>query len=167
VHEGRKRLLLRFVLVVGLLVCTGAAADTISGRVVRVIDGDPLVLLIPGHTQERIRLAGIDCPERKQAFGTRAKQALARRVAGKEVAVEWEKRDRYGRIVGKVIVDGRDVDLALVREGMCWWYRKYAHEQTPADRGLYENAEAKARAKRLGLWRDPAPIPPWEWRHLY
>jgi endonuclease YncB( thermonuclease family) len=95
VHAGRKRLLLRFVLVVGFLVCTGAAADTISGRVVRVVDGDTLVLLIPGHIKERIRLAGIDCPERKQAFGTRAKQALARRVEGKEVTVEWEKRDRY------------------------------------------------------------------------
>jgi endonuclease YncB( thermonuclease family) len=86
-----------------------------------VVDGDTLVLLISGHDQERIRLAGIDCPERRQAFGTRAKQALAERVAGKEVTVEWEKRDRYGRVVGKVVVDGRDVDLALVREGMCWW----------------------------------------------
>jgi endonuclease YncB( thermonuclease family) len=142
--------LLRFMLVVGLvagfLMCAGAAADTLSGRVVRVVDGDTLVLLVAGHEQERIRLAGIDCPERKQAFGTRAKQALTRRVAG------------------KVIADGRDVDLALVREGRCWWYRKYAREQTRADRVLYENAEAKARKKRLGLWRDPAPVPPWEWR---
>jgi endonuclease YncB( thermonuclease family) len=58
-----------------------------------------------------------------------------------------------------VIADGQDVDLALMREGMCWWYRKYAHEQTPADRGLYENAEAKARAKPLGLWRDTCSGP--------
>jgi endonuclease YncB( thermonuclease family) len=122
------------------------------------------VLLISGHDQERIRLAGIDCPERRQAFGTRAKQALAERVAGKEVTVEWEKRDRYGRVVGKVVSGGEDIDLALVREGMCWWYRKYAHEQSPADRVLYEDAETKARGKRLGLWRDPNPVPPWEWR---
>jgi endonuclease YncB( thermonuclease family) len=158
-------LLLRFVFVVGLaagfLVCAGAAADTMSGR---VVDGDTLVLRVAEHEQERIRLAGIDCPERKQAFGTRAKQALTRQVAGKEVTVEWEKHDRYGRIVGKVVYGGRDVDLALVREGMCWWYRKYAHEQTRADRVLYEDAEAKAQEKRLGLWRDPNPVPPWEWR---
>jgi micrococcal nuclease len=160
--------LLRFVFVVGLvtgfMVCAGAAADTMSGRVVRVVDGDTLVLLVAGHEQERIRLAGIDCPERKQAFGTKAKEALARLAAGEQVTVEWEKRDRYGRVVGKVIADGRDVDLALVREGRCWWYRKYAREQTRADRVLYEDAEAKARKKRLGLWRDPEPVPPWEWR---
>jgi micrococcal nuclease len=152
--------LLRFVLMVGLvtgfLVCAGAAADTMSGRVVRVVDGDTLVLLVAGHEQERIRLAGIDCPERKQA--------LTRRVAGKEVTIEWAKRDRYGRVVGKVVYGSHDVDLALVREGMCWWYRKYAHEQTRADRVLYENAEAKAQEKRLGLWRDTNPVPPWEWR---
>jgi endonuclease YncB( thermonuclease family) len=160
--------LLRFVLMVGLvtgfLVCAGAAADTMSGRVVRVVDGDTLVLLVAGHEQERIRLAGIDCPERKQAFGTRAKQALTRRVAGKEVTVEWAKRDRYGRIVGKVVYGGHDVDLALVREGMCWWYRKYAHEQSDVDQALYADAEAKAQEKRLGLWRDTAPVPPWAWR---
>jgi len=155
---------LGLVLGVGLLVSALAAADTLSGRVVRVVDGDTLVLLVSGHDQERIRLAGIDCPERGQAFGTKAKEALARLAAGKDVTVEWGKRDRYGRIVGKVIADGEDVNLALVREGMCWWYRKYAHEQTPADRVLYEDAEAKAREKRLGLWRDSKPVPPWEWR---
>jgi endonuclease YncB( thermonuclease family) len=108
---------LGLVVGVGFLVCVGAAADTLSGRVVRVVDGDALVLLLPGNVQERIRLAGIDCPERRQAFGTRAKQALARFAAGKGVTVEWEKRDRYGRIVGKVVYGGTDVDLALLREG--------------------------------------------------
>ena len=155
---------LRWLVAVGLLVCVGAPADTLSGRVVRIVDGDTLVLLVAGNVQERIRLAGIDCPERKQAFGTRATNALARLAAGEDVTIEWGKRDRYGRIVGKVIVDGEDVDLTLVREGMCWWFRKYAHEQTSADRVLYENAERKAREERLGLWRDPHPVPPWEWR---
>ena len=125
------------------------------------------MLLVPGNVQERIRLAGIDCPECKQAFGRKAKEALARLAGGKDVTVEWDKRDRYGRIVGKVIADGRDVDLALVREGMCWWYRKYAHEQSDVDQALYEDAEAKARRRGLGLWRDPDPVPPWEWRHLH
>jgi endonuclease YncB( thermonuclease family) len=152
------------LVLVGLLVCASAAADTLSRRVVRVVDWDTVVLLIAGHDQERIRLAGIDCPERKQVFGTRAKEALARLAAAKQVTVEWDKRDRYGRIVGKVIADGRDVNLVLVREGMCWWYRKYAHEQSGVDQSLYEDAEAKAREKRLGLWLDPRPVPPWEWR---
>jgi endonuclease YncB( thermonuclease family) len=111
--------LLRFVLMVGLvtgfLVCAGAAADTMSGRVVRVVDGDTLVLLVAGHEQERIRLAGIDCPERKQAFGTRAKQALTRRVAGKEVTIEWAKRDRYGRVVGNCLWQPRRRPCARAR----------------------------------------------------
>ena len=77
---------------VGFLVCVGAAADTLSGRVVRIVYGDTFVLLISGHDQGRIRLAGIDCPERREAFGTRAKEALARLAAGKEVTVEREKR---------------------------------------------------------------------------
>ena len=108
---------LGLLLWLGFLVCVGATADTLSGRVVRVVDGDTLVLHVSGHDQERIRLAGIDCPERGQAFGTKAKDALSRLAGGKEVTVEWEKRDRYGRIVGKVVYGGTDVDLALLREG--------------------------------------------------
>ena len=73
--------------------------------------------------------------------------------------------DPYKRIVGKILDGERDVNLALVRDGMCWWYRKYAHEQSPVDRGLYEAAEVKARMARAGLWSDPDPMPPWDWRH--
>lgn len=108
-----------------ILFSWGVFADTLSGRVVRVIDGDTLVLLVAGNVEERIRLAGIDCPERGQAFGKRAKEALLDRVAGEGVSVEWDKTDRYRRIVGKVIDDEGDVNLALVHSGMCWWYRKY------------------------------------------
>jgi len=86
-------------------------------------------------------------------------------VFGRQVAVEWDKLDRYGRTLGKILDGERDVNLALVRDGMCWWYRKYAQEQSPMDRGLYEAAEENARAGRLGLWTDPDPVPPWEWRH--
>jgi endonuclease YncB( thermonuclease family) len=153
------------LLVAVLLALAGkAAADTLSGRVVRVIDGDTVVLLGAGNVQERIRLAGIDCPERGQDFGTKAKAALAGRVAGETVAVQWDKRDRYKRIVGKVMDEEGDANLSLVRAGLCWWYRKYAHEQTPEDRRLYEAAEDRARREGRGLWRDPHPVPPWEWR---
>jgi endonuclease YncB( thermonuclease family) len=121
------------------------------------------VLLLSGNVQERVRLSGIDCPERGQAFGTRAKEALSERVAGETVTVVWDKRDRWKRVVGKVIDEEGDVNLALVRGGMCWWYRAYAGEQSPADRLLYEDAEDTARGEGLGLWRDPDPVPPWEW----
>jgi micrococcal nuclease len=140
-------------------------ADTLEGRVVRVIDGDTVVVLDANRTQYRIRLAGIDAPERKQPFGQRSKQYLASQIAGQDVAINWDKYDRYHRIVGKIIYDGQHVDLAMVRAGLAWWYRHYAHEQSAADRVLYEDAETKAKAERKGLWIDPDPLPPWEWRH--
>jgi micrococcal nuclease len=148
-----------------LLFALPALADTLQGRVVRVIDGDTVVVLDAEKTQHRIRLAGIDAPERKQPFGQRSKQYLASQIAGQDVIVDWDKHDRYHRIVGKIIYDGQDVDLAMVRAGLAWWYRHYAHEQSAADRVLYEDAEDKAKAERKGLWVDPNPMPPWEWRH--
>ena len=151
-------------LLVFLALSWGAAAETLPGKVVRVVDGDTLLLLTSGNVEERIRLSGIDCPERKQAFGTRAKQALLERVGGEAVTIEWDKRDRWKRIVGKVIDGEGDVNLALVRKGMCWWYRKYAHEQSGVDQALYEAAEGKARREGNGLWQEPDPVPPWKWR---
>ena len=137
----------------------------LEGRVVRIVDGDTLVLLDATNAQHKIRLAGIDCPEKGQPWGTRAKQALSDYVFDRQVTVEWSKLDRYKRIVGKVLDGQRDVNLALVRDGMCWWYRKYAGEQSAADQSLYEAAETTAREQRKGLWADPKPVPPWEWRH--
>jgi endonuclease YncB( thermonuclease family) len=122
------------------------------------------VVLDATNTQHKIRLAAIDCPERKQSRSRRAKQALSDNVFGREVTVEWGKRDRYKRIVGKVLEGKQDVNLTLVRDGMCWWYRKYAGEQSAMDRGLYKQAEEVARTARKGLWSDREAVPPWEWR---
>jgi len=149
-------------------ICVGATAGTTAGRVVGIVDGDTLKLLVDSDdgppSEERIRLAGIDCPERGQPWGQKAKQALSGYVFDREVQVEWEKRDRYKRVVGKVLDGERDVNLALVNEGMCWWYRKYASEQSEVDRVLYEAAQRTAREKRRGLWEQPEPVPPWDWR---
>ena len=111
---------------------TTAHAETISGRVVGVADGDTLTLLDSSNQQHRIRLYGIDAPEKKQPFGSRAKQNLSSLAYGKSVTVEWSKLDRYGRIVGKAIVNGEDVGLRQLQAGLAWWYRQYAREQTPA-----------------------------------
>ncbi len=139
-------------------------ADTLTGKVVKITDGDTLVILDSDLTQHKIRLTGIDAPESNQPFGQRSKEALSALVAGQQVEVDWHKRDRYQRIVGKVIAQGKDVNLAQVRAGMAWWYRKYANEQSQVDQRLYEAAEAKAMKDRVGLWSDKDPIPPWEWR---
>ena len=139
-------------------------AATLAGHVIGVHDGDTITVLDADKRQHKIRLAGIDAPETKQAYGNRSKQHLSDLVFNKSVEVHWGKRDRYGRMVGVVIVSGRDVNLEQVRAGMAWWYRQYAKEQTSDNQRLYEAIEKEAKTAGLGLWADMAPAPPWEWR---
>lgn len=147
-----------------LLYPCGVTAETLIGKVVRITDGDTLVILDATQSQHKIRLAGIDAPESRQPFGQKSKERLSQSVAGQQVAVDWSKRDRYERIIGKIIYDGKDVNLAQIRAGLAWWYRKYAGEQSSVDRQLYEAAEDRARADQVGLWGVSDPIPPWDWR---
>ncbi len=146
-------------------VSIAASADTLTGIVVKVADGDSITVL-DNNIEHKIRLQGIDAPERKQAFGNASRKHLASPVAGKEVTVKWVKRDRYGRIVGFVIVDGQDVNLAQVKTGMAWFYRYYQKELGAENRKLYAQAEDEARAIKKGLWQDKNPMPPWEWWQL-
>lgn len=138
-------------------------------------DGDTITVLDANHDQHRIRLSGIDAPEKAQAFGQRSKQNLSRLVFGRDVDVKWSKKDRYGRTVGKVMVANpscreancpKELDAchAQVTDGMAWWYRQYAKEQEPGDAHRYEQSELEARARKIGLWADPQPTPPWDWR---
>jgi endonuclease YncB( thermonuclease family) len=140
-------------------------AETLSGRVVHIADGDTITVLDSGNHQHKIRLAGIDAPERKQAYGKVSGKHLADLVAGKAVSVEWSKHDKYQRIVGKVLLDSQDICLEQIKAGMAWHYKKYQGEQSPKDRVSYAAAEDEARAARRGLWKDANPVPPWEWRH--
>lgn len=147
------------------LLMGSAYADTLRGRIVGVSDGDTVTLLDAAHQQHKIRLAGIDAPEKSQAFGQRAKEHLSDRVFGQLVTVEVSKTDRYGRLVGKIMVSGMDANLGQIRAGMAWHYKQYEKEQTPADRRLYAQTERAAQFQRLGLWRDANPQPPWDFRH--
>jgi endonuclease YncB( thermonuclease family) len=151
--------------VLALLFAFACNAATITGQVVGVADGDTITVLDADKVQHKIRLAGIDAPEKKQAFGNLSKESLSDMVFDKTVNVETEKRDRYGRQIGKVLVNGQDVNLVQVERGMAWFYRQYQREQSPKDRKLYEAAEDAAKAGRRGLWRDTDPVPPWEFRH--
>jgi endonuclease YncB( thermonuclease family) len=148
-----------------LLVVVSAQAETFQGRVVGVADGDTITVLDADNTQHKVRLSGIDAPEKAQAYGQRSKQSLSGLVFGKSVVVETTKRDRYGREVGKVLADGLDVNLEQVNRGLAWHYKAYQREQPPADRTTYSEAEQAAREARTGLWQDPEPVPPWEFRH--
>jgi len=171
------RVLTALIVAVLLTAPPPSAADLLEGRVVRIADGDTLTVLTYSQSQVKVRLAGIDAPERAQPFGERSKQNLARLVAGKPVEIRWHKRDRYGRLVGQVWVvspDARcqgagcpktlDAGLAQVTVGLAWHYKKYAGEQSEQDRERYSFAEVEARARRAGLWREGDPVAPWDWR---
>ena len=134
------------------------ATYTITGKVVAIVDGDTLTILDSDNTQHKIRLNGIDAPERRQAFGSAARRALADRVFGAAVSVRWSTKDRYGRIVGDVYRDGQWINQAMVQGGMAWHYRKYSKSVDLAE------AERSARARKAGLWRDATPVAPWDYR---
>lgn len=135
-------------------------AGTLAGKVVAIADGDTVTILDRDNRQHKIRLAGIDAPERKQPYYQASRQHLAKLAFGRQATIEWSKTDRYKRIVGNVIVAGEDVGLLQVRAGYAWWYRDYAREQSPDDRIRYEAAELDARKLRRGLWQDAAPVEP-------
>lgn len=106
----------------------------------------------------------IDAPEKKQAFGSKSKDHLSDMVFNKHVTVDYSKKDKYGRTVGKILVDGVDANLEQVKAGLAWHYKKYANEQVVEERAKYAQAEDHARAEKLGLWVDAEPTPPWDWR---
>lgn len=146
------------------ILTTATHAETLTGRVVGIADGDTLTLLDATKTQHKIRLAGIDSPEKGQAFGQHCKKSLSDLAYDRVVAVETSKLDRYGRVIGKVLVNGQDVNLEQVLRGCGWHYKKYQNEQSLDDRLAYNAAEESARAGGVGLWADREPVAPWEWR---
>ena len=142
-----------------LLLCASLATADFTGPVVSVLDGDTIEVLHNQHP-ERIRLSGIDCPEKSQAYGQKAKQATSALVFGKEVTLQIFGKDKYGRTIADVLLlDGTNVNHELVKDGWCWWYQKYAPRNT-----TLESLEGEAREAKRGLWADPYPVPPWEWR---
>ena len=149
-----------------LLIAIPSVADILHGRVVGIADGDTVTVLDASNTQWKIRLMGIDAPEKKQAFGQKSKEHLSSLLFNQQVTVEYTKKDKYGRTVGKIVVDGIDANLDQVKAGMAWHYKKYQNEQTPDDRVLYAQAEEEARTVHRGLWSDAEPTPPWNFRKL-
>lgn len=145
-----------------LLAAVAAAtllAQDFTGKVVGITDGDTIRVMHNGAA-ERIRLWGIDCPESKQPFGTRAKQFTGDLAFGQTVKVVVRDVDRYKRTVAEIILpDGRNLNREIMRAGFAWWYEAYAkHDAT------LPVLEKDARAARRGLWADPRPMAPWEWR---
>jgi endonuclease YncB( thermonuclease family) len=163
---------------ISLILYSPALADTLQGKVVKVADGDTVTIVDDSGKKHRIRLMGIDAPEEDQSYGDVSTQGLAEVVSGKTVTINYEKRDRYKRIIGKVLVNPPgevfcmaldcvkkiDVGLEQIRAGLAWHYKYYQMEQSEEDRGLYSEAELEARIKQIGLWMDEEPMAPWVWR---
>jgi endonuclease YncB( thermonuclease family) len=141
-----------------------ALSATLSGEVVGISDGDTITVIDADRKTHKIRLAGIDAPEKGQPFGKRSKESLSDMAYRRHALIEWSKADRFGRIIGKIVVDGQDVCLEQVRQGLAWHYKKYESEQASEDRRSYSRAEIAAREAKVGLWADQAPTPPWDWR---
>ena len=129
----------------------------ITAKCIGISDGDTIKVLV-GNEQVRIRLEGIDCPERGQPFGNNAKQLVGELCHNREIGYVENDRDRWGRVIATVYVDGNDLSLALLRNGLAWHYAKYNDDER------YATAERSARARKVGLWSDGDPMPPWDWR---
>ena len=149
-----------------MMLSFGLSAATIEGKVVNVADGDTITVLVNNNTQYKIRLQGIDAPEKAQPYGQKSKQSLHQLVHSKQVIVEYQKKDKYGRTIGKVLLNGTDICLKQIELGMAWHYKQYESEQSHQDRGIYTKAELFAQAERLGIWNDKLPTAPWELRKL-
>src|SRR5690606_33140118 len=131
-----------------------------SGKVIHVTDGDTITVLTEAKKQEKIRLIGIDCPERGQAFGKRAADFTKDLVALEVVTIQTFGKDKHGRTLGEVILgDGRNLSQELVKAGYAWWFFKYSYDE---HLGILE---VKAKIAKVGLWKDKNPIPPWIFRH--
>ena len=161
------------VLLAMLLQATALLAATLTGKVSEVGDGASVTVIDNVGKLRKVRLATIDAPEARQPYGRESRQHLSDMLLGKAVKVEWRKQDRYGRIVGKLILldppcatcpKTLDAGLAQLEAGLAWWDRETRREQTLSDQGYYEYAEFDAKTRRIGLWQDPAPMPPREWR---
>jgi endonuclease YncB( thermonuclease family) len=139
-------------------------AEELIGKVIKVSDGDTITVLDSNNQKHKIRLKGIDAPESQQAFGDISTQSLSELVYDKEVVVNWDKKDKYYRILGKVIIDGRDANYEQLKKGLAWYYKQYEKDLNDEDKKKYSEAEEWARNYTEGLWADSNSIPPWEYR---
>lgn len=136
----------------------------VNGVISRIIDADTVVLKSDQGINYKIRLLGIDAPEINQVYGKEATRYLSNKVLGKNLKVLGKNKDRYHRLLGKLILNGNDINLDLVKNGMAWHYKFYKKSQEKKDQLLYSNAEIYAKVNNLGLWAKKMPMPPWQWR---
>jgi endonuclease YncB( thermonuclease family) len=158
-HRKHRHVSLVLVAVTVLCLPLVGSAEQFTGKVVGIADGDTISVLRAGKAV-KVRLPGVDTPEKAQAFGTQARQFTSELAFQQTVTVLVQTTDQYGRLVGDILLpDGRNLNQELVKAGMAWWYRPYAPNDT-----VLAQLEAEARAAKRGLWADAHPVPPWQWR---
>ena len=159
-----------FILASGVILISLALAATVNaktnqseatwqGKVVGITDGDTVTVLTSTNEQVKIRIYGIDCPEKKQAFGTKARAFLASLIFGQTVIIQPSGKDLYGRTIAKISYEDRDIGLTMIQYGYAWWYQAYAKKEID-----YKKAQVKAKDQQLGLWQDANPVEPWKFR---
>ena len=153
----------KYVLLLLISLALKSYSAELTGVVSAVHDGDTLTLKSNLITK-KVRLAGIDAPELQQPYGIASRDALSQDVLNQSVTVDTNKTDKYGRSVGKVLLNGEDINLKQVRRGLAWVYTDYINELSAEDRELYKAAEKAANDENLGLWQDQQPVAPWTYR---
>jgi len=146
-----------------LLAPMASQAETLVGRVTAIADGDTLMLLVE-RRQYKVSIAGIAAPERVQSFGMASQANLGQMTFQQQATADCPRRDRSGELRCKVFVNGQDVGLRQLADGMAWWHGNNADDPLPEDRASYEQAEMMAKLRRLGLWSERNPTPPWDWK---
>lgn len=153
-----KKLILLTILICASLLCS---AQRFSVKVVGISDGDTFTAINDDNLQLKIRIYGIDAPEKKQAFGNKSKEFLSSLIFNKKVTVDVDSKDRYGRYIARVYTpDGKDVSMLMIHEGMAWHFTRYDNTE------VYAASERVARSAKRGLWSDPHPVAPWDFRTM-
>ena len=132
--------------------------DTLQGKVISIADGDTFTMLLDDKTKVKVRLASIDCPERKQPYSAVATKFISDAIFSRQVSVVVDSKDRYGRSLGWVYYDDKNLNKELLKAGLAWHFRRYSRDQK------LQALEDEARANKVGLWQDTNSIPPWDWR---
>ena len=144
-----------------------------TAKVQRVVDGDTVHVIDKAGKKFKVRLTGIDAPEKNQPYGLASTYKLTEILINKLVLLKSKPNngkpytiDRYKRVLAKIILDGRDINLSQVLRGYAWHFKRYQKQQSPSDRELYSEAEIDAKKNELGLWEEKNPIAPWKWRKM-
>jgi|TARA_B110000971_G_C19647256_1_gene336189 endonuclease YncB( thermonuclease family) len=156
--------MLKFFIIINFIFFSTQVFADIEGVIYRVIDADTVIIESEEGAKYKVRLLGIDAPEIKQNYGKESTRYLSSMVLGKFLVVTGSKKDRYKRLLGKLVLGGNDINLNLIKNGMAWHYKRFKNSQDRKDQFLYSNAEKYAKVNKLGLWSKEAPIAPWRWR---